>query len=44
MQDEGCRIGPSFYIQHPSSCIQAAFFSSLFALHELIRDSETSLR
>jgi hypothetical protein len=27
MKDVG--LGPSFYIQHPSSSIQAAFFSSL---------------
>jgi hypothetical protein len=29
MQHEGCRIGPIFYIRHPTSSIQAVFFSSL---------------
>ena len=28
MQDEGCRSRPVFYIRHPPSCIQSAFFCS----------------
>ena len=31
MQDEGCRRRPGLYIRRPTSCIQAASFSSLLA-------------